>query len=418
MLRQKPCRSHRKPRRNPPNRASPHGAFFGPKIDDRISLFGYGISGMKKWCAIVICAIVLSLPSGKAKSIDPVTTATVTAAALTALSRVLSWFDSGADPMALSIQQTYHMVAELHNRLNNYDVVLESILRNIDNMPEIMSDIVRSEIGDETARRRQERVMALVTLIGEDLEVKLGGEKPVAGLSARLHDLQIARSELMQRESVGNIPYISTAMAVELRLIQNLDFSKSAEGRARSDFYARKRAYTDYLERVADGVLRREYNSIISLLGSRYNNMLQVINILDQLNAKRAALMAVIQNELQRRDAWMLEDEKPRRYHVGPRPYYDISGESEEYCRVYAQAEQLILRSRSTEIFGYIERGRILTDIIHLVDKTVERDSSISQQELRGHHDNFSRGFRRIEEIRFQQQLDRRRLPYACIAPQ
>ena len=176
MLRQKPCRSHRKPRRNPPNTAPPRDALVGLKIDNRTSPPGCGLSDMKKWCAIAICAIALSLPSRKAESIGLVEALTLASAGLNVLSKVVDLLDSGANPMALRVDQTYNMVTALHDRLNKYDVVLTDILRNIENIPKIMSEVVRREISDETARVRREMIKARVDAIkGNIMAISMGG---------------------------------------------------------------------------------------------------------------------------------------------------------------------------------------------------------------------------------------------------
>lgn len=174
MLRQKPCRSHRKPRRNPPNTDPRRNALVGLKSDNRTSLPDGGY--MKKLCAIVICAVVLSLPSGKAESIELVTTLALGSTALKVLETAISLFDSGADPEALRLQQTYDMVTQLNVRLNGYDTALTRIQENIENIPEI----IRSEISNETARKRREAVKAVLDVIHENIEIISGGGKPVS----------------------------------------------------------------------------------------------------------------------------------------------------------------------------------------------------------------------------------------------
>ena len=299
MLRQKAYLSHRK--LGALCRIQRPGSSFGLQISGRFSL-----SNMKKWCAIAICAVILSLPSGEASGEasdgmsgrDVASLVQLGTAALNVLNKVLSYFDSGADPTALSVQQTYDMVTQLHNRLNEHGVVLEAIRRNTDSMTELIDSmpvIIRDEIRRETesafAQDRRRSIMGIVKTIKEDIKVKEKNGKPVANAGLRLHDLQIKTRALMERTSEVDIPYIVTAMAVELGLIQNLNFPEHGSDATKTDYDVRKRRYNDYLEKIIARTLVPRYADVINFLYDGQRKISHRSDVFSGIKAEHAGVI-------------------------------------------------------------------------------------------------------------------------------
>ena len=89
---------------------------------------------LKNLPLIVLLCLAISLPPRLATAVEPATVAAV--ASLT--SSVFSLFDSGSSVTAAEGSQIRTMLETLHQRLEGYDKAFGSILKRLDEMPQII----------------------------------------------------------------------------------------------------------------------------------------------------------------------------------------------------------------------------------------------------------------------------------------
>ena len=193
---------------------------------------------LKNLPLIVVLCFAISLPPRLARAVEPATVAAV--ASLT--SSIISLFDSGSSVMATEVSQIRTMLEALHQRLDGYDKAFATILKKLDDLPQI----IRTELEHALDRDQAHALLAAIKLIVEDVRIIEGGEKPIADPMSRLTALQQASRNMMQRNDL-NLPYIIAALETERAFIKAIGVS---EGRKIADWEIRKETYQHRLKEV------------------------------------------------------------------------------------------------------------------------------------------------------------------------
>ena len=229
------------------------GCDVPPQASDarrRLSAVAPGRRTIGKWLLLAVCAVSLSLPSGKAESLEPAMTALIAAGAAV-VSYGLSFLEEGADPMALRVEQTHEMLTELHVHLNGYDEILRKMSSDMADMANL-PDTLRAALDDSALRAQQNAVMAMVKIIMLDVKIKLDGGMPIANAGGRLHDLQVEATRLILYDSAWNLPYIVAAMAVEMNLLKSMSFPEYSDDVMDVFIENHRRMYADRLQKMLD----------------------------------------------------------------------------------------------------------------------------------------------------------------------
>ena len=187
-----------------------------------------------------LLGLVIIFPVGATKAVDPATVAAVASLTGTAV----SLFASGANMTDTSVSQIHVMMKVLHERLQNYDNALLSVMNKLDHMPEQ----IRREFELALDRDQGHTLNSAIVLILEDVRViERDNTRPLSDPIKRLHDLQSASRNMMDRDDL-NLPYFIAALRIERAFINAIG-AVSANRRS-NDWNARRETYLFRLEKV------------------------------------------------------------------------------------------------------------------------------------------------------------------------
>jgi len=225
---------------------------------------GYRSAPLRRMAPVLFFSLILLstlLPRQANAEIATATILTAIATASTVLSTLISLFDTGASPYGELTAQNREMLVRLHDRLNVQETALAVIAKKVNDLP----GEIRNEIDNALRNQNIRNFRAILNTILDDITILklLNTEKkhndpvnqtPIADLSARLHDLQIAIGNLLQEEDDLVVFELFAARPVERALIL---MQGGAESKV--DWAVREKKY---------------HNRLAKVLGSRSKNSL------------------------------------------------------------------------------------------------------------------------------------------------
>ena len=159
--------------------------------------------------SLLLACVFFAFP-GPAHSIDPATIAFVASSA----SKVVSLFDSGADPSKVQLAQSHEMLTFMHERMNTFSDALDRIMLQINELPKA----VRKEL--EYAKNNHDRALFIdfTKTLYADFDYLSAGRIPSIPLLSRLTRLDEIARLLRTGDEDLNLPYILLGMQLEKAL--------------------------------------------------------------------------------------------------------------------------------------------------------------------------------------------------------
>ena len=234
--------------------------------------------------ALSAIAAVFYLVPSPASAIDPMTVAAVAGG----LSKVVSMFDSGANPGAVQIAQSHRMLNLVHERLGELTDAFARIYEKIDEMPEVVVHELQYARNDEYRQQMLEHIGRLKITFGLLAE---GGQPGIISPEIRLAKLEESADRLRTSREDLNLPYILIGMQMEKAIYYGFDLEQTWEGV--NEAPGLKSIYQRRIERMLDP-RRKE-----SLVASRMN----IANGIEQRKiALESELKAVMVHYVYRED--------------------------------------------------------------------------------------------------------------------